>query len=171
MTCQPMGIPREGPPRRVFQNVKDVTFLYPPGGDGGGGYSDFRVISLDGEKPTERDLVQTKYTGHSWAHWEGDTLVIESIGFTPETWLARGGFFHSENMKVTERLTRKGDQLLYESTVEDPDVLLQPWTLNPLLLTIADDDGPGAARSRLLGVERGTCQAYELDDISWQIHH
>jgi hypothetical protein len=171
MTCQPMGVPRQGPPRRVFQTAKDITFLYPPGGDGGGGYSDFRVIPTDGTKPTERELVQTKYTGHSWGHWEGDTLVIESEGFVPETWLARGGFFHTENMKVTERFTRKGDQMLYEVKVEDPEVLLQPWTLNPLLLTIADDDGPGAARSRLLGVERGTCQAYELDDISWQIHH
>jgi hypothetical protein len=171
MTCQPMGVPRQGPPRRVFQTAKDITFLYPPGGDGGGGYSDFRVIPTDGTKPTERELVQTKYTGHSWGHWEGDTLVIESVGFTPATWLARGGFFHTEDMKVTERFTRKGDQMLYEVTVEDPEVLLQPWTLTPLLLTAADDSGPGADRSRLLGVERGTCQAYELDDISWQVHH
>ncbi|HEU4616450.1 MAG TPA: hypothetical protein VFV10_00320 [Gammaproteobacteria bacterium] len=171
MTCQPMGEPREGPPRRIFQTASDITFLYPAGGDGGGGYSDFRVISLDGKMPSERELVQTKYTGHSWTHWEGDTLVVESIGFTPETWLARGGFFHSENMKVTERLTRKGDQLLYESTVEDPDVLLRPWTLDPLLMTLAKDDGPGADRARLIGVERGVCQSYELDDISWQIHH
>ncbi|NIP87499.1 MAG: hypothetical protein GWO21_00170, partial [Gammaproteobacteria bacterium] len=68
--------------------------LYGRGGDGGGGYPDFRVIATDGREHDERQIIQTKYTGHSVGHWEGDTLVIESIGFTPATWLARGGFFH-----------------------------------------------------------------------------
>jgi len=174
MTCQPMGIPRQGPPRRIFQTEDDITMLYPAGGDGGGGYSDFRVIATDGRELNERELIQTMYTGHSVGHWEGDTLVIESAGFTPATWLARGGFFHSENMKVTERFTRQGDQILYEATVDDPDVLLQPWTLNPMLMTLVSDDGQGpggGGRGRLVGTERGTCTAYELDDISWQIRH
>ena len=109
--------------------------LYGRGGDGGGGYSDFRVIATDGRAFDPQQTRQTKYTGHSVGHWEGDTLVIESVGFTPETWLARGGFFHSEDMKVFERFTRKGDQMLYEVTVEDPQVLLQPWTLKPMLLS------------------------------------
>jgi hypothetical protein len=63
--------------------------------------------------------------------------------------------------------------MLYEVTVEDPDVLLLPWTLDPILLTTGDDGDSGrfADRSRMLGAERGTCQAYERDDISWQIHH
>ncbi len=137
MTCQPMGIPRQGPPGRIFHTENDITLLYGRGGDGGGGYSDFRVIATDGRAFDERAILQTKYTGHSVGHWEGDTLVIESVGFTPETWLARGGFFHSDEMKVFERFTRKGDQLLYEVTVEDPQVLLQPWELKPMLLSIA----------------------------------
>jgi hypothetical protein len=170
MTCQPMGIPRQGPPNRIFQTEDDITFLYRGGGDGGGGYSDFRVIPTDGREISERELIQTMYTGHSVGHWEGDTLVVESIGFTPATWLARGGFFHSEDMKVTERFTRQGNQLLYESTVEDPDVLLQPWTLDPMLLTTGGGGG-GFGRAGMLGSERGNCEAYELDDISFQIHH
>ena len=170
MTCQPMGIPRQGPPNRIFQTDKDITFLYRAGGDGGGGYSDFRVISMDGKPPSERELVQTMYTGHSYTHWDGDTLVVESLGITPDTWLARGGFFHSENMKVTERFTRKGDQLLYESTVEDPDVLLQPWKLTPLLLTTAESGG-GFFRGDMVGVERGDCETPETNDVAWQIHH
>jgi hypothetical protein len=170
MTCQPMGVPRQGPPSRIFQTDKDITFLYPPGGDGGGGYSDFRVIATDGKAPSERELVQTKYTGHSFGHWEGDTLVIESLGLTPTTWLARGGFFHSDDMKVTERFTRKGDQILYETTVEDPDVLLQPWTLTPMLLATGGEGG-GFGRRDLVGVERGDCETPETDDVTWQIHH
>ena len=175
MTCQPMGIPRQGPPGRIFHTENDVTLLYGRGGDGGGGYSDFRVIATDGRPFDERQVVQTKYTGHSVGRWEGDTLVIESIGFTPETWLARGGFFHSEDMKVYERFTRQGDQMLYEVTVEDPQVLLQPWVQTPMLRTIAPagggGPGGGGGGATLIGTERGHCQAYELDDIENQIRH
>ncbi len=175
MTCQPMGIPRQGPPGRIFHTEKDITLLYGRGGDGGGGYSDFRVIATDGRPFDERQIIQTKYTGHSVGHWEGDTLVIESVGFTPETWLARGGFFHSENMKVYERFTRQGDQMLYEVTVEDPDVLLQPWVQTPMLMTFVDPNagggGGGFGNATLIGAERGHCQAYELDDIDNQIRH
>jgi hypothetical protein len=164
MTCQPMGQPRQGAPGRIFQTVDDITLIYTRGGDGGGGYTDFRVIATDGREQDERQLIQTKYTGHSVGHWEGDTLVIESVGFTPATWLARGGFFHSEDMKVTEKFTRQGDQMLYEVTVEDPQVLVQPWELNPMLMTLNDGNGG-------IGVERGNCVAYELDDITSQIRH
>jgi hypothetical protein len=130
------------------------------------------VIATDGREQDERQLIQTKYTGHSVGHWEGDTLVIESIGFTPATWLARGGFFHSEDMKVTERFTRQGDQMLYEVTVEDPQVLLQPWEQNPMLLTTGGGGGGGGfGGGGLIGAERGTCVAYELDDITNQIRH
>jgi hypothetical protein len=174
MTCQPMGIPRQGPPGRIFHTDNDITLIYGRGGDGGGGYSDFRVIATDGREFDPMAIRQTKYTGHSVGRWEGDTLVIESVGFVPETWLARGGFFHSEDMKVFERFTRKGDQLLYESTVEDPQVLLQPWELKPMLLSVADDGGGGGGgpgNPTLIGAERGNCQAEELDDIANQIRH
>jgi hypothetical protein len=170
MTCQPMGVPRQGAPGRIFQTENDITLLYGRGGDGGGGYSDFRVIATDGREVNERQVIQTKYTGHSVGHWEGDTLVIESVGFTPATWLARGGFFHSEDMKVTERFTRQGDQMLYEVTVEDPEVLLQPYTLTPQLMTLADADGGGRGGA-LIGTERGSCQELELDDIVTQYRH
>jgi hypothetical protein len=181
MTCQPMGQPRQGPPGRIFATDNDITLLYGNGGDGGGGYSDFRVIATDGRPFDPQRTRQTKYTGHSVGHWEGDTLVIESVGFVAETWLARGGFFHSEDMKVFERFTRKGDQLLYEVTVEDPQVLLRPWTLKPMLLTVAPPAPPpgagggggggGFGGAGLIGVERGNCQQEELDDIAWQIRH
>ena len=173
MTCQPMGIPRQGPPGRIFHTDTDITLIYGNGGDGGGGYSDFRIIATDGVKPTEQQLTQAKYTGHSYGHWDGDTLVIESLGFEPGTWLARGGFFHTENMKVTERFTRKGDQLLYEVTVEDPDVLLQPWKQTPSLRTLAGSGGApaGFGRPGLVGAERGNCEVYEEGKISSQIRH
>ena len=59
--------------------------------------------------------------------WEGDTLVLDSIGFIDTTWLGRGGFFHSDKMHVVEKFTRQGDAILYDVTVEDPEVLVEPW--------------------------------------------
>jgi len=171
MTCQPMGIPRQGAPGRIFHTENDITLLYGSGGDGGGGYPEFRVIATDGRQISQREVIQTKYTGHSVGHWEGDTLVIESIGFTPATWLARGGFFHSEDMKVTERFTRQGNEVMFEVTVEDPQVLLQPWKMTPMLMTLADEQGGDNARASLVGVERGHCQQLELDDIVTQYRH
>jgi hypothetical protein len=173
MTCQPMGIPRQGPPGRIFHTDDDITLIYGRGGDGGGGYSDFRVIATDGRSlGDDTTILPTKYTGNSVGHWEGDTLVIESVGFVPETWLARGGFFHSDNMKVIERFTRKGDEMMYEVTVEDPDVLLQPWKQNPMLMTnAAAGGGGGFGDPTLVGSERGNCDPYDLDDVSTQIRH
>jgi hypothetical protein len=76
-------------------------------------------------------------------------------------------------MKVTERFTRKGDQILYEVTVDDPEVLLYPWTQNPMVLSTGGGGGPGGGPGGggLIGTERGSCQAYELDDISTQYRH
>ena len=112
MTCQPLGIPRQGPPRRIFQTDKDITFLY-SGGDAGGGYPEFRVISTDGRQHGPNAKFELMYLGDTVGKWEGDTLVLDAIGFIDTTWLGRGGFFHSEKMHVVEKFTRQGDVLLY----------------------------------------------------------
>jgi hypothetical protein len=168
MTCQPLGIPRQGPPRRIIQSANDVVFFYGQYGDGGGGQAEFRIIPTDGRERNERDGRETKYYGYTIGKWEGDTLVLDSTSFNDYTWLARGGFFHSDQMHVVEKLTRKGDEILYEVTVEDPVVLLEPWVMTPRLLKAAPDSGPFAG----VGVtERGHCEVYELEDITTQIRH
>jgi hypothetical protein len=168
MTCQPLGIPRQGPPRRIIQTANDVVFFYGQYGDGGGGQAEFRIIPTDGRERDERDARETKYYGYTLGRWEGDTLVLDSTSFNDYTWLARGGFFHSDQMRVVEKLTRKGDEILYEVTVEDPVVLLEPWVMTPRVLTAAPATGPFGG----VGVsERGHCEVYELEDISTQIRH
>jgi hypothetical protein len=85
MTCQPLGIPREGPPKRIYQTDQDVTFIY-RGGDAGGGYGEYRIIPIDGSphgKDAESDYT---YFGDTVGHWEGDTLVLDAIAFTDATW-------------------------------------------------------------------------------------
>ena len=103
--------------------------------------------------------------GYTVGNWEGDTLVLDSISFVDSTWLARGGFFHSELMHVVERLTRQGNQIRYEVTVEDPEVLVEPWVMTPRTLTLSPNPDAG------LLPERGNCEVYELKNISSQIRH
>jgi len=50
------------------------------------------------------------------------------VGFNDISWLQWQGYFHTDRMKVTERLRREGDLLFYQFTVDDPDVLAEPWT-------------------------------------------
>ena len=120
MTCQPLGIPRQGPPRRIVQSPTDVIFLYGQYADGGGGYGEYRVIPTDGRQHDESEALQTKYMGYTVGHWEGDTLVLDSVSFNDYTWLARGGFFHSDKMRVVERFTRQGNEVVLRSHRRGP---------------------------------------------------
>jgi hypothetical protein len=129
-TCQPAGLPRMGAPNQIVQTPGQVVFLYAT--------NPFRVIPLDG-RPHRKDL-DPSYMGDSVGHWEGDTLVIDVTGFNDETWLAPGGYFHSEALHVTERLTRQGDTVRYQATLEDPDVLTKPWVMNPKMLKLGGAD-------------------------------
>src|SRR5215510_10744371 len=164
MTCQPMGIPREGTPRRIFQTANDITMLYTTS-DYGGGNREFRVIPTDGRKHDPKKAIEATYMGYTVGTWEGDTLVLDSISFVDTTWLGRGGLFHSENMHIVERFTRKGDEILYEITIEDPDVFVEPWVMPPrtLRLNTAFDAG--------LVSERAYCEVYETSDIVTQMRH
>jgi hypothetical protein len=69
---------------------------------------------------------------NSAARWEGDTLVVESIGFDERTYIQPNGWFHSDALKVTERYTRPSmNHLIVEITVDDPKVLEKPWKSAP----------------------------------------
>jgi hypothetical protein len=166
MTCQPLGIPRQGPPRRIIQSENDIVFFYSAYADGGGGQAEFRIMPIDGRKHDEKLMRETKYMGYTVGSWEGDTLVLDSRGFNDFTWLARGGFFHSDEMRVVERFTRQGNEILYEVTVEDPVVLVEPFVWTPRILRLNANANAG------LLPERGNCDvAYEKDAIETQIRH
>ena len=164
MTCQPLGVPREGPPRRIIQSDKDIILLY-TGGDAGGGYGEYRVIPTDNRKHDPQKAIESTYMGYTVGRWEGDTLVLDSISFVDSTWLGRGGFFHSDQMHVVERFTRQGDALLYDVTVEDPEVLVEPWVLPTR--TVLRNSNPNAG----LIPERGNCEVQEFGHATSQIRH
>jgi hypothetical protein len=164
MTCQPLGVTREGPPRRIYQTDHDITLLY-FGGDAGGGYGEYHVIPTDGRKHDEKKALESTYMGYTIGHWEGDTLVLDSISFVDSTWLGRGGLFHSDQMHVVERFKREGDALLYDVTVEDPEVLAEPYVYPTRVVRLNPNPNAG------LIPERGNCEVYETKDISSQIRH
>ena len=125
MTCQPLGIPRHGSPRRIYQTDKDVTFMYTRYADAGGGNGEFRIVPTDGRKHDPKKAVESTYMGYAVGRWEGDTLVLDSISFVDTTWLGRGGFFHSSEMRVVEKFKRKGNEILHEVTSRTPTL---PWS-------------------------------------------
>jgi hypothetical protein len=86
----------------------------------------FRVIPVDGTpQPLDPDPF---WMGHSVGHWEGDTLVVDSIGFNDKTEIS--GYRHTEDLHVTERFRRVDyDTLQYEAVVEDPNVFQAPWVV------------------------------------------
>ncbi len=90
--------------------------------------NNFRVIPTDGRPhPKNPDPL---FHGNPSGRWEGDTLVVESVGFDERTFVSNNGtWFHSDDLKVTERISRPSmNYLQVQITVEDPKVLTKPWT-------------------------------------------
>lgn len=122
--CYMVGVPRityMPYPFQIMQTAEQVTILYEY-------VHTFRNIYIDSEHPP--GPIQW-WMGDSRAHWEGDTLVVDVIHFTDQTWFDRSGNYHSEDLHVIERYTLTGpDHMLYEATIEDPQVFSRPWTLS-----------------------------------------
>ena len=119
-----------GAPAYIVQTPGQVILLYR-----GSPYATYRIIPTDGRPHRKIDTdFDPGPMGDPVGHWEGDTLVIDVIGFDDSTWFGRDGYFHTDAMHVTERLTRKGDTLDYSATVDDPNVLTKPFKLNPTTL-------------------------------------
>ena len=112
----------------------DVIFFYGANADYGGGAAEFRDIPTDGRQRNPRTASQAYYYGNSIGRWEGDTLVIDSINFVDTTWLGRGGLFHSGSMHIIERLTRVGNEIRYDMTIEDPEVFVEPFVMPTRIL-------------------------------------
>ena len=123
--CHPPGIPRIGAPSKIVQTPTEVILLYQS-------HNTFRVIPVDGRAHDPIRSQDLTWYGDSVGAWDGDTLVIDTVGFTDETWLAWPGYFHTNKMRVVERLRREGNTMTWQATVHDPDVLAQPWTMTPV---------------------------------------
>jgi len=128
-SCLPDGVPRLGAPAQIFQMKDNVILLY---NGGFWGKNSVRVIPFT-DKHNPARMTMESFLGDAIARWDGDTLVIETMGFTDVSWLHKNGYMHGFNMKVTEKLARDGGNLRWEATVDDPEYFQQPWTMNPVV--------------------------------------
>jgi hypothetical protein len=119
--CMPPGVPQAfAVPYQIqfVQNSRYLTILHEYPGI-------FRIIPLDGG-PHQADLDPT-WMGDSIGHWEGDTLVVDTIGFNQKTELP-GGYKHTDALHVVERFRRADyDVIQYEAVIEDKNVFTGPW--------------------------------------------
>jgi hypothetical protein len=91
--------------------------------------------------PLDRYPGYESWMGDPRGRWDGDTLVIETIGHSDRTWFDHAGNFHSDALKVTERLTRTAaDVITYEATMEDSKTFTRPWTIRMPLYKHRDMD-------------------------------
>ena len=142
--CLPPGVPRmlyTPYPTQIYQMPDRILFVFE------GGAHVWRVVYMDGRKLPNPDDVNPTYLGYSVAHWDGDTLVIESNGFNNRTWLDASGHPHGEKLKVTERLTRTNfNNIKVEATIDDPEFYTKPWTVVTGITWTPNTTGPFTMR-------------------------
>jgi len=121
--CLPTGVPRLAPyPWNIVQTTKHAYFLFE------GNIHSYRQIFMDGRKHSE-DPNPTWY-GESIGHWDGDALVIDTVGFNELFWFDFAGHPHTAKLHVTEKYRRPDmGHLEWESTIEDPGAYTRPFTL------------------------------------------
>lgn len=125
--CVPDGVPRvlASPyPFQIFQSPGFVTIFYEQN-------HVFRSIPLDRPVPTDEALAAYPYySGNSFGHFEGDSLVVVTKGFNEKTFVDASGVPHSDQLQVTERIRKiNGGKTLEDvATIADPVMFTQPWT-------------------------------------------
>jgi len=124
--CDPSGVPRidlTQKPIEIVETSDEVYIFYEED-------HSWRQIYMDGrELPKEPD---SSYLGYSVGKWEGDTLVVDTVGLNEMTWLDGAGHPHSDALHVQERLHRDGpDALRLSISITDPKAYAKTWTAAP----------------------------------------
>ena len=129
--CDPMGYPRVmwEPQSDLMRFVQTDTVLVQMFE----WHRNWRDIWLDGRKLPEDP--ERRYYGYATAHWEGNTLVVESNGFNDRAWLDPYGSPRSENFTMVERFTRVApDKMEWTLVATDPDIYTGPWSSQVMTL-------------------------------------
>ncbi len=135
LNCLPDGTPHADllpEPFKIIETPREILMLYEV-------ETTFRQIFLDGRKP----LTDPKPTwmGYSVGKWDGDTLLIDTLGFNDLSWLDARGHGHSEDMRVEERFHRRDfGHLEVTLTVTDPKVFTKPVTVSFVERLLPDTD-------------------------------
>ena len=124
--CKPSGGPRQimtpyGVEFAELPALKQIAII-----DVGGPHT-YRQIFMDGREHPKN--LSPSYYGHSVGRWDGDTLVVDSVGYNESFWMDREGSPHTDKLHLTEKFTRiDANFIKYEATVEDPGAYTAPWT-------------------------------------------
>jgi len=123
--CFPPGMPYiylQIFPMQIVQTPKEVIEIFE--------YDhNVRHIYIDGRKHPPADELTPTYNGHSIGHWEGDTLVVDTVGLNGKLWLDRLGHPESDQMHIVERIHRIDEKTLQvDFTFDDPKSYPKPWT-------------------------------------------
>lgn len=123
VNCKPAGGPAffNSPGFEIVQGVGlDQIFIVNIAGP-----HSWRVIHMDGRVHPEH--LRPTYLGHSIGRWEGDTLVIDTVGFNEKIWV-QGSYPSTSSLRLTERISRPTlGSLVYEVTIDDPGAYTEPW--------------------------------------------
>jgi hypothetical protein len=93
------------------------------------GSHSWRIIYMDGRQHPKGDDLRPTFLGHSVGHWEGDTLVIDSVGFNEKQWIA-GAYPTTDQLHLIERISRPSLKTLsYEATIDDPGAYTKSWSM------------------------------------------
>lgn len=123
---------------------------------------DWREIWMDGRTLPSLDEAELKWNGYSVGHWEGDTLVVDSVGFNDRTWLDKFGYPHTEEMRVEERYRRvDADTLELVITITDPKVYSRPWQSDRKMFRLDRDRADGWDEQ----IYCVPADAFELNDL------
>jgi hypothetical protein len=136
--CKPSGGPRQflTPYGVEFVEMPELQriFIFDVGGP-----HTFRTIYMDGREHPKNFVPD--YYGHNVGHWEGDTLVVDSVGYNEKFWIDRGTHPHTEQLHLIERFTRLDfNNIRYEVTVDDPGAYTKPWSGQFNLRIMAGDE-------------------------------
>ncbi|MEO6378807.1 MAG: hypothetical protein ABIO37_12345 [Caulobacteraceae bacterium] len=124
--CNPAGMPR------MMNMTYGMEFLQVPGMIAvTSEYGPFtRRIWMDGRKHPPEDELDPTFSGHSIGRWEGDTLVVDTVGLRDDTLIDQSGLMHSDQMHLVERWSQTEPGVLtVEITVSDPKVFTKPWKI------------------------------------------
>ena len=121
--CLPNGAVRVNPlPYKIVQRPETVLLMWE------GNTHSYRRFFMDARKPN-LDVEPESWTGLSNGKWDGDTLVVDTVGFNDKTWLDSTGKPHSESMHLMERYRRPDlGHLNVELTIEDPKAFTRPYS-------------------------------------------
>ncbi len=129
LRCLPPGVPRIMLMERPFEMVQTtnrILLMFE------GGAHVWRQLWMDGRSHPKDP--NPDWLGDSIGHWEGDTLVVDSVGFNDRTWLDDAGHPHTERLHVIERYSRTSPTTMkYDVVIDDPGAYSHSWTASSSL--------------------------------------